>query len=183
MEAVSDFIVTAPYGGVEQDDFLNGAMRIRTLLTPFELLDRLHEIEAEADRKRVIRWGPQTLDPGLILLLYDDEILDTPQLHIPHIEMHKRDFVLKPLAQIAPWVRHPIYKKIRGGTAGKICDSARRMSARAGTAAALRAHHHENQETALLRFPVFFIFHFKYSVFNSLFFPLLSMYFMLSIGG
>lgn len=109
VEAVSDFIVTAPYGGVEQDDFLNGAMRIRTLLTPFELLDRLHEIEAEADRKRVIRWGPRTLD--LDILLYDDEILDTPQLHIPHIEMHKRDFVLKPLAQIAPWVRHPIYKK------------------------------------------------------------------------
>ena len=55
------------------------------------------------------RWGPRTLD--LDILLYDDEILDTPQLHIPHIEMHKRDFVLKPLAQIAPWVRHPIYKK------------------------------------------------------------------------
>lgn len=109
VEAVSDFLVTVPYGGVEQDDFLNGAMKIRTLLTPHELLERLHEIEQEAKRERVVRWGPRTLD--LDILLYDDLILDEEDLHIPHIEMYKRDFVLKPLCQIAPYARHPVYNR------------------------------------------------------------------------
>lgn len=109
VEAVSDFLVTAPYGGVEQDDFLNGAMKIRTLLTPHELLERLHEIEQEAKRERVVRWGPRTLD--LDILLYDDLILDEEELHIPHIEMCKRDFMLKPLCQIAPYARHPVYNR------------------------------------------------------------------------
>lgn len=109
VEAVSGFITTAPYGGVEQDDFLNGALKLRTLLPPEELLDRLHEIEAQANRKRIIHWGPRTLD--LDILLYDDLILDTPDLHIPHIEMQKRDFVLEPLAQIAPYARHPVYQR------------------------------------------------------------------------
>lgn len=109
VRAVSDFIVTPPYGGIEQDDFLNGAVEIRTLLTPRELLERLHEIEQAADRERVIRWGPRTLD--LDILLYDDLILDEEDLHIPHIEMYKRDFVLRPLTQIAPYVRHPVYNR------------------------------------------------------------------------
>lgn len=103
---VSDFLVTAPYGGVEQDDFLNGALALKTLLTPQELLERLHEIEHEAHRERLIHWGPRTLD--LDILLYDDLVLDTPDLIIPHVEMHLRDFVLIPLAQIAPWKRHPV---------------------------------------------------------------------------
>lgn len=110
--SVSDFITTAPYGGVEQDDFLNGAMEIRTLLTPEELLERLHEIEQDANRERIVRWGPRTLD--LDILLYDDLVMDTLDLHIPHIEMHKRDFVLKPMAQIAPHVRHPVYNRTVG---------------------------------------------------------------------
>ena len=103
---MSDFLVTAPYGGVEQDDFLNGALTLKTLLTPQELLERLHEIEQEAHRERQIHWGPRTLD--LDILLYDDLVLDTPDLIIPHVEMHLRDFVLIPLAQIAPWKRHPV---------------------------------------------------------------------------
>ena len=107
--AVSDFLITEPYGGVEQDDFLNGALALRTLLPPEELLDRLHEIEYAAHRERIIHWGPRTLD--LDILLYDDLVLDTPDLHIPHIELHKRDFVLIPLAEIAPWKRHPLLGK------------------------------------------------------------------------
>ncbi|SER98467.1 dihydroneopterin aldolase / 2-amino-4-hydroxy-6-hydroxymethyldihydropteridine diphosphokinase [Butyrivibrio fibrisolvens] len=106
---VATYITTKPYGGVEQDDFLNSAMTIRTLLTPSELLDRLHDIEREAGRERIIRWGPRTLD--LDILLYDDLVMDTEDLTIPHIEMHLRDFVLKPLAEIAPWLRHPVYSK------------------------------------------------------------------------
>ena len=106
---VATYITTKPYGGVEQDDFLNSAMTIRTMLTPTELLDRLHDIEREAGRERLIRWGPRTLD--LDILLYDDLVMDTEDLTIPHIEMHLRDFVLKPLAEIAPWLRHPVYGK------------------------------------------------------------------------
>lgn len=103
---VSDYICTAPYGGVEQDDFLNACLSLRTLLTPHELLNRLHEIEQAAGRERLIHWGPRTLD--LDILMYDDLVMDTEDLIIPHIEMHLRDFVLKPLAQIAPWKRHPV---------------------------------------------------------------------------
>lgn len=109
VEAVSDFLVTEPYGLVEQDKFLNGAMKIRTLLTPHELLDRLNEIEQTANRERIVRWGPRTLD--LDILLYDDWILDDERLHIPHIEMYKREFVLEPLCQIAPYVRHPVWNR------------------------------------------------------------------------
>ena len=106
---VSDYLVTKPYGGVEQDDFLNGALELRTLLEPRELLDCLHEIEQAAQRKRTIRWGPRTLD--LDILLYDDLVLDEETLQIPHRELHLRDFVLRPMAQIAPWKRHPISGK------------------------------------------------------------------------
>ena len=85
VEAISEYLVTEPYGGVEQDEFLNGVLRLRTLLTPEELLDRLHELEAAANRERIIHWGPRTLD--LDILFYDNEIIDTPDLHIPHIDM------------------------------------------------------------------------------------------------
>ena len=103
---VSEFITTEPYGVTDQEEFLNGALALRTLMTPEELLDKLHEIEAEAKRQRVLRWGPRTLD--LDILFYDDLIIDTEELHIPHIDMHNRNFVLEPLAQIAPYKRHPI---------------------------------------------------------------------------
>ena len=71
-----------------------------------ELLDRLHDLEKAADRKRIIHWGPRTLD--LDILFYDNEIIDTEDLHIPHIDMENRDFVLKPMVEIAPYYRHPI---------------------------------------------------------------------------
>ena len=106
---ISNLIQTKPYGGVEQDDFLNGCMEIETLLSPEELLEELHRIEAEADRKREVHWGPRTLD--LDILFYDDEIIDLPMLKIPHIDMKNRDFVLEPLAELAPYKYHPIYHK------------------------------------------------------------------------
>ena len=103
---VSDYIVTEPYGGVEQEEFLNGALCLRTLLTSDELLDRLHELEQDAKRERIVRWGPRTLD--LDILFYDDQVIDTKTLHVPHIDLQNRDFVLKPMAQIAPYLRHPV---------------------------------------------------------------------------
>ena len=112
VQKASSYLVTEPYGGVEQDDFLNACLALDTLLSPQELLDLLHEIEQAAHRERLIHWGPRTLD--LDILLYDNEVLETEDLIIPHIEMHKRDFVLKPLAEIAPYKRHPILGKTVG---------------------------------------------------------------------
>ena len=104
---VADYIQTEPYGGVEQDEFLNSALELRTLLYPEELLELLNQIEAEAGRERTIHWGPRTLD--LDILFYDDCVIDTPSLAIPHIDMQNRDFVLIPMVQLAPYFRHPIF--------------------------------------------------------------------------
>ena len=106
VKRVSSYIETVPYGGVEQDNFLNGALLVETLLTPDELLAELRRIEIEAHRERNIHWGPRTLD--LDIILYDDEVVESDNLIVPHIEMHKRDFVLRPLAEIAPYAKHPI---------------------------------------------------------------------------
>ena len=106
LKEVSSWQQTKPYGGVEQEDFLNGVMEIETLLMPRELLDYLHEVEQGADRKRELHWGPRTLD--LDILLYDDVVMESKDLIIPHVDMQNRDFVLGPMAEIAPWVRHPV---------------------------------------------------------------------------
>ena len=68
VERVSDYLVTEPYGVVDQDEFLNGVLRIRTYLPVDELLDRLHDLEKAADRKRIIHWGPRTLDLDIFVL-------------------------------------------------------------------------------------------------------------------
>ena len=106
---VSKYIETEAYGGVEQDVFLNGVLQLETLYTPIQLLECLNKIEAKYGRERMIHWGPRTLD--LDILLYDDIIMQTEKLTIPHIEMCKRDFVLKPLAEIAPYAKHPVSGK------------------------------------------------------------------------
>lgn len=106
---VSDWIETPPYGGVEQDDFLNGAIGMDTLYTPQMLLRKLHEIEQAHGRERKVHWGPRTLD--LDILLYDDRIVDTKDLIVPHTDMHNRRFVLEPLMQIAPYAEHPVRHK------------------------------------------------------------------------
>ena len=109
---VSDWIETAPYGGVEQDDFLNGAIGLETLYTPHMLLKKLHEIENDHNRERTIHWGPRTLD--LDILLYEDCVMHSEELMIPHVDMQNRSFVLKPLAQIAPYERHPLLNQSIG---------------------------------------------------------------------
>lgn len=109
VEKVSSFIGTAPYGYTEQDPFLNGACRIRTTFSPEELLDACQAIEQEANRVRIIHWGPRTLDVDV--LFYDQDILATERLNVPHPDMANRDFVLKPMAEIAPWWGHPITHK------------------------------------------------------------------------
>lgn len=102
----SDIIVTKPYGYTDQPDFLNGAVRFKTLLSPHGLLDLLHDIENNADRKREIHWGPRSLD--LDIIFYDHEIIEEDELIIPHSDMHNRSFVLIPAAQLMPMYRHPL---------------------------------------------------------------------------
>lgn len=106
---VSAYIETKPYGNVEQDDFLNGCLEIETIYSPDELLGVVNDIELSAGRKRLVHWGPRTLD--IDILLYDDEVIMQENLMIPHVEMCKREFVLEPLAEIAPYVYHPVYNK------------------------------------------------------------------------
>lgn len=105
----SDMITTRPYGGVEQEDFLNGVVEIDTLLAPEELLEVLHEIELSENRERVVRWGPRTLD--LDIIFYDKEVMENEKLIIPHVDMQNRDFVLRPLVQLIPNFRHPLLNK------------------------------------------------------------------------
>ncbi len=105
----SSFIVTKPYGGVEQADFLNACLEVRTILSPYALLDRLHELENAEGRERIIRWGPRTLDMDIVL--YDEDIIYDDVLKIPHPDMHNRQFVLEPLNEIAPFAIHPVLKK------------------------------------------------------------------------
>ena len=102
---VSKLIGTEPYGVTDQDEFLNGCLCLKTLKTPLELLETLHDLEKAAKRERIRHWGPRTLD--LDILFYDDIICQEPELCIPHVDMQNRDFVLKPLKQIAPYKRHP----------------------------------------------------------------------------
>lgn len=106
VEKSSEIIQTAPYGGVEQEEFLNGVVSLRTYLSPRELLQVLHEVEASENRERIQHWGPRTLD--LDILFYDDLVMDEEELCIPHIDLQNRDFVLLPMMELAPCKRHPV---------------------------------------------------------------------------
>lgn len=109
VKAVSKFLETKPYGMTKQDNFLNGCMKVETLLTPEELLEFLQGVEHSVNRVREGKWGPRTLD--LDIIFYDDIIMDTVNLKIPHVDMCNRDFVLVPLKQIAPNYCHPVVHK------------------------------------------------------------------------
>lgn len=103
---VSKFYETKPVGYLDQDSFLNGALEIKTLLTPNKLIEFLLEKEKDLKRERMIKWGPRTID--LDVLLYDNLITCDENIIVPHPRMHERLFVLKPLSDIAPYVIHPI---------------------------------------------------------------------------
>lgn len=98
--AVSDAYETDPVGGVEQDPFLNIVVELDTMLSPRGLLQVCRERELAADRVRVVRWGPRTLDVDVLWV--DGETVDDPDLIVPHPRMFERAFVLVPLADLAP---------------------------------------------------------------------------------
>lgn len=96
---------TPPWGVTDQPDFLNAVVTADTFLAPLDLLDALLAIEAEQGRVRAERWGPRTLD--LDLLLYDDLVLNSARLTLPHPRLHERLFVLVPLCDLMPDALHP----------------------------------------------------------------------------
>ncbi len=102
VEDVSGVYETPPWGGVEQEPFLNLVVRARTTLEPHALLAETQLIEAAfgRDRSREVRWGPRTLD--IDLLLVGEQVLDTPTLTLPHPRIAERAFVLVPLLEVLP---------------------------------------------------------------------------------
>jgi 2-amino-4-hydroxy-6-hydroxymethyldihydropteridine diphosphokinase len=97
---------SAPWGRADQPEFVNAAAELDTELTPRALLQALLAIERSAGRERdATRWGPRVLD--LDILVYGDEVIDEPGLHLPHPHLHERAFVLLPLAELAPRLHVP----------------------------------------------------------------------------
>lgn len=106
---ISKFIETEPYGVIDQPRFLNGVCQVKTALKPLELLRLLLAVEKEMGRVRLRHWGERNID--LDLLLYEDAIMDTEELRLPHPDMVNRDFVMLPLAEIAPELKHHVLDK------------------------------------------------------------------------
>jgi 2-amino-4-hydroxy-6-hydroxymethyldihydropteridine diphosphokinase len=100
---------TEPWGLKDQPMFINMAVEAETTLLPMALLDVLKDVEKEMGRLDSDRWGPRVID--LDILLYDDLVLSTEELIIPHLHLHEREFALGPLAEIAPGVIHPLMSK------------------------------------------------------------------------
>ena len=107
--SVSSFYETEPVEFTDQAWFLNCVVGLETSQAPMELMTTLLGIEREMGRQRNQKKGPRTIDIDIVL--FGDTILDSPELTIPHPAMHQRRFVLEPLAEIAPEVRHPVLKK------------------------------------------------------------------------
>jgi 2-amino-4-hydroxy-6-hydroxymethyldihydropteridine diphosphokinase len=109
VRATSPFYETEPVEFTEQPWFLNCAVALETTRTPEQLLQALLSLEIEMGRRRTQNKGPRTID--LDILLFEDAIVDTPGLTIPHPALAERRFVLEPLAEIAPEILHPVLKK------------------------------------------------------------------------
>lgn len=109
VQAESRIYETPPWGFVDQPAFLNMAARAETNLPPADLLAFLKQLETSLGRQPTFRNGPRLID--IDILFYDDLILNTPPLVIPHPRLHERDFVLVPLADIAPDFVHPLLRQ------------------------------------------------------------------------
>jgi 2-amino-4-hydroxy-6-hydroxymethyldihydropteridine diphosphokinase len=103
---ISSIYETEPVDYLDQPWFLNIAVEAETALPAIGLLKGLRQIEADMGSNKLVPKGPRLID--LDILLYGDEVIDTPELQVPHPRMHLRRFVLEPLAEIAPNVRHPV---------------------------------------------------------------------------
>ena len=100
LSSVSQLYLSDPVGPEGQPDYCNAVVKIETSLEPIALLDAMQAIEQDHGRVRSVRWGPRTLD--LDILLYGNQVIETERLTVPHYQMHVRNFVLCPLADISP---------------------------------------------------------------------------------
>lgn len=107
--ASSSIIETEPWGVEDQPPFVNMVVKAETKLSPLQLLKTVKEIEKEMGRRETYRWGPRVID--IDILFYDSQVVDLPELKIPHPYIQDREFVLRPLSEIAPDLVHPILKK------------------------------------------------------------------------
>ena len=106
---MSSMIETEPWGVTDQQKFINAAVEAQTDLEPEGLLAVLKKIESDMERLPSVKWGPRLVD--LDVLFYDDLVMKTDDIEIPHPYIQERDFVLRPLAEIAPEKMHPVLKK------------------------------------------------------------------------
>lgn len=110
LKGKSRFYKTEPVDYMDQDWFINAVVKIETSLDPFQLFNRMKQIETAAGREPdIVRFGPRVLD--LDILLYDDMVIHSSDLEIPHPRMHKRRFVLQPFCDIDSRTVHPVLKK------------------------------------------------------------------------
>lgn len=109
--ALSGFYETEPWGFQSENTFLNAALQLETALSPLELLKATQEIEIEMGRTQKSNGAYHDRIIDIDILLYDNLVLQTPELTLPHPLMHERLFVMEPLAEIAPNVIHPVFKK------------------------------------------------------------------------
>lgn len=105
----STILETEPFGYLEQDNFLNACLEVKTLMTAQEFLKEILQIELDMGRVREIKWGPRIID--IDILFYDKEIIEEDNLAVPHPWICEREFVLGPLSEIAPNYIHPLEKK------------------------------------------------------------------------
>ncbi len=112
IELLSEVYETEAWGNTDQAAFYNQAILVRTQMTPHETLDTIHEIENILGRKRSEHWGPRTID--IDILFFENEVINTQKLIVPHPRLHERNFVLVPLSDIAHDFIHPILNKSIG---------------------------------------------------------------------
>ncbi len=105
----SKVITTLPFGKTDQPDFLNCVIKVKTSLKPEVLMQKCFDIENQLGRVREEKWGPRTID--IDMLFYEDMVINSKLLVLPHPELHKREFVLTSLYELCPDLIHPVLKK------------------------------------------------------------------------
>lgn len=110
LKAKSSLYRTPPWGKTDQSEFVNAVVKIETSCSPHKLLEYLQIIEKDQKREKIEKWGPRTIDCDLIL--YEDEIIESAELTLPHPRMFSRGFVMVPLAEISPTLIFPMGESI-----------------------------------------------------------------------